>query len=137
MRALKGSVLFLAAALGLAACATSEERHLASSPVVPAAQGTARFDKTKNDNVSIDLTVKHLADPQKLTPPSAVYVVWLQANKSSPPQNIGLLKVDEDLNGSLSTQTAARSFDLFITAEGSGQVLAPAGKPLLWTSYSP
>jgi hypothetical protein len=114
-----------------------DQRSLTASPTIPAAEGKVTFGKTKNDNVAVDLTVKHLANPEKLSPPAANYVVWLQPNNSATPQNIGALKVDKDLTGTLQTQTAMHSFDLFITAEGSGQVLAPAGKRLLWTSYSP
>jgi hypothetical protein len=138
MSRMKSFVVILTAASLLAAgCASSEERHLSSDPAVPAAEGRARFGTAKNDNVSIDLVVKHLAPPEKLSPPAANYVVWLQPSKSVAPQNIGALKVDKDLTGSLETVTPQHRFDLFITAEGSGQVQSPAGKQLLWTSYAP
>ncbi|HEX7572249.1 MAG TPA: hypothetical protein VF514_04090, partial [Bacteroidota bacterium] len=64
------------------------------------------------------------------------YVVWTRANKDAPAQSIGALVVDKDLNGKLVTETALHSFDLFITAEDSGQVQQPSGQPLLWMSYS-
>lgn len=105
-----------------------------ASAAVPAAEGHAKFGEAPNGNTSISLTVKHLADPQKLTPPASNYVVWLRAGKDAAPQNIGALAVDKNLVGRLKTVTAQRSFDLFVTAEGSGQVQAPAGAPLLWTS---
>lgn len=107
-----------------------------ASPAVPAAQGHAKFGKAPNGNTSIDLTVKHLADPQNLTPPAASYVVWLRASKDAAAQNIGALTVDKNLVGTLKTVTALRAFDLFVTAEGSGQVQWPTGQPLLWTSHS-
>jgi hypothetical protein len=110
--------------------------RLSTSPSLPAVEGKARFGVTINDNTSITLTVKHLAHPQKLTPPSSNYVVWTRATKDSPAQNLGALVVDKDLNGKLVTETALHSFDLFITAEDSGQVQQPSGQPLLWMSYS-
>jgi len=44
-----------------------------ASPAVPAAEGHAKFGKATNGNTSIDLTVKHLSDPQKQTPPVNYY----------------------------------------------------------------
>lgn len=107
-----------------------------ASPDIPAVEGHAKFGKAANENTSIDLTVEHLADPQKLTPPANTYVVWLRPNKDAAPQNIGALTVDKKLKGELNTVTALRAFDLFVTAEASGQVQSPTGQPLLWTSHS-
>lgn len=107
-----------------------------ASPAVPAAEGHAKFGKAPNDNTSIDLTVKHLADPQKLTPPANNYVAWLRASKDAPAQNIGALTVDKNLVGRLTTVTALRTFDLFVTAEASGQIQQPTGQPLLWISHN-
>lgn len=108
---------------------------LSVSPSQPAAQGTADFAEGKNGNVTIDINVKHLADPQHLTPPASIYVVWLQRDANTPPQNIGGLKVDKDLTGSLQTVTALRSFSLFITAESNAQAGQPTGQKQLWTTY--
>ena len=124
---------------GLSGCALfggGEVPRMNASPVVPAAEGHAKFGKAPNGNTSIDLTVKHLADPQKLTPPVNYYVVWLRPNQDAPAQNIGALTVDKNLNGTLNTVTALHSFDIFVTAEGSDQVQRPTGEPLLWTSHS-
>lgn len=107
-----------------------------ASPAIPAVEGHAKFGRAPNGNTSVDVTVKHLADPEKLTPPANTYVVWLRPNKDAAPQNIGALTVDKKLNGELNTVTALRTFDLFITAEASGQVQAPTGQPLLWTSHN-
>ena len=112
------------------------ESRLLTSPALPSVEGRAKFRVTANDNTSIELTVKHLARPERLSPPASNYVVWLRATKEAPAQSIGALVVDKDLNGKLITETALHSFDLFITAEDSGQVQQPSGQPLLWMSYS-
>ena len=127
----------MTAGLALLSACGPEQRHMSSSPMVPAAEGIVHFEKTKNDNVAIDLAVKRLANPEKLTPPASTYVVWVRSDKNAAPQNVGALKVDKDLVGTVDTQTPMHSFELFITAEGSGQVMAPAGQPLLWTTYGP
>ncbi len=110
--------------------------RLSTSPTLPAAQGNAKFSVTNNDNTRIALTVKHLAHPEKLTPPASDYVIWTRATKYAPAQNIGALIVDKDLNGKFDGETPLHSFELFITAEASGEVQQPSGQLLLWTNYS-
>jgi len=138
---MKTKSIILAAFVSCAAasgCAlfSSGVSPMSTSPTNPAAQGQVKFKKATNDNTSIDLEVKHLADPQKLTPPAQNYVVWTRANKDAAPQNIGALSVDDDLTGTLKTVTPLHSFELFISAESSGQVQTPTGVPLLWTNYN-
>jgi hypothetical protein len=106
------------------------------SPDIPAAQGKVKFDKTNDGNVSINLSVKYLADPQKLQPPAAIYVVWVSADKDSPAQNVGALKVDKDREGTLKSVTPLHAFQLFVTAEANGQTQTPTGTRLLWTEHN-
>lgn len=102
------------------------------SPDIPAAQGKVKFGKTDNGNTTIDLVVKYLAEPQKLAPPAAIYVVWVNAGQDAQPQNIGSLKVDAKRKGTLKTITPMHTFKLFVTAEANGEVQAPTGERLLW-----
>lgn len=106
------------------------------SPDIPAAQAKVKFDKTNDGNISVNLAVKYLADPQKLQPPAAIYVVWVSSDKDSPAQNIGALKVDKDREGTLKSVTPLHAFQLFVTAEANGQIQTPAGPKLLWTEYN-
>jgi len=106
------------------------------SPDIPAAQGKAKFSKTNDGNIAINLSVKYLADPQKLMPPAAVYAVWVSKDKDSAAQNIGALKVGKDREGSLKSVTPLHAFDLFVTAEANGQIQAPTGPRLLWIDYN-
>lgn len=131
----------LAVTLAMSGCSVlgigkKGESRLLTSPALPSVEGRAKFRVTVNDNTSIELTVKHLPHPERLSPPASNYVVWTRSNKEAPAQNLGALVVDKDLNGKLVTETALHSFDLFITAEDSGQVQQPSGQPLLWMSYS-
>ena len=102
------------------------------SPDIPAAKGQVKFSKSDNGNTTINLTVKYLAEPQKLQPPAAIYVVWVSADKDSQPQNIGSLKVDDKRKGTLRTVTPLHTFRLFVTAEADGQIQTPTGQRLLW-----
>jgi hypothetical protein len=131
----------MAVTLAMSGCAIlgiggKGESRLLTSPALPSVEGRVKFNVTVNDNTSIELTVKHLPRPERLTPPASNYVVWTRATKEAPAQSIGALVVDKDLNGKLVTETSLHSFDLFITAEDSGQVQQPSGQPLLWMSYS-
>ncbi len=132
----RGAAVAVVAALAGCAMFGTDGRTLSTSPDLPAAEGKAWFGKTQNDNVWVNVEVKHLAHPDKLTPPGNVYVVWTRANKDAEAQNIGALVVGPNLTGLLRSDTALHSFDLFVTAEASGQVQKPTGAPILWTSYS-
>ena len=113
----------------------SKDLHLTGSPDVPGAQGTAKVSTTDDGNTKIDLVVKHLAPPEDANTGATVYVVWVQGNDvGAAPQNLGALKVDSKLNGSMTAVTNLRSFDLYVTAETSQANTAPTGRSLLRTN---
>ncbi|MGZ7045225.1 MAG: hypothetical protein ACXVJK_02775, partial [Candidatus Aminicenantales bacterium] len=108
------STAVLAVTLAMAGCAAlgiggNEGIRLSASPTLPSVEGRAKFTVTINDNTSIELTVKHLAHPERLTPPSSYYVVWTRATKDAPAQSIGALVVDKNLNGKLVSETSLHS----------------------------
>lgn len=129
------SLLILAAGTSCAFFKHPDTMNVSSD--IPAAKGEVKFKKTDNGNTAITLTVSYLADPQKLLPPANVYVAWIRATSDSQPQNVGALKVDDKRTGSLETVTPLQGFDLFVTPENSGQVQAPTGKQLFWTTHRP
>ena len=92
-----------------------------NSAVVPAAEGTVTIKQDNNNNYNIDLKVNQLADPGRLTPPKAVYVVWMETGESGV-QNLGRLKTSKKgfskmLTSSLQTITPHKPTGFFITAE--------------------
>ena len=83
----------------------------------------------------LDLDVKHLAPPEKVIVGATAFVVWVKdANSETDPHNLGALKVDENLHGSMKAVTSLRSFDLYVTAEPSATTDQPSGEPLLRTN---
>lgn len=98
---------------------------------IPAAQGEVKTAKAKNDNTTLTVTVQHLAPPGRVANGATTYVVWAQPDGTETPQNIGALKVDDKLNGSLMSVLAYDSFKVFITAEPTAQVTEPTGGELL------
>lgn len=130
------ATLLLAGSAAVFAPGCASKETLSASPALPAAEGSLKCGKADNDNTGIDLKVKHLANPERLTPPASVYVVWVKPDKDAAPQNIGALEVDSDLTGRLKTVTALRRFELFVTGEATGQTPSPSGSPVLWANCS-
>jgi hypothetical protein len=128
-------VVFMSGAAALAsACAgPSPEVRMVSSPDIPAAQGTVRATPGENGNTTLRVFVRHLAPPQKVRPDATTYVVWVQPAGGAP-QNMGALKVDDDLRGTLTTVTPLTSFEVFITVETSPKVQEPSAGNLLSAS---
>lgn len=113
----------------------SRELQLTGSPSLSSAQGTAKVSTTDDGNTQIDLDVKHLSPPEKVNPGATAFVVWVKdVNSETNPHNLGALKVDENLNGSMKAVTSLRSFDLYVTAEPNATTDQPSGEQLLRTN---
>jgi hypothetical protein len=126
----------LALALFCPIAGAAKKSPLTATSAVPAARGQVEVDKDKNGNIRLNIKVEHLANPQNLTPPGDVYVVWLQ-EKGGNPENQGQLKVDKNLTAKFETVTNLTSFDLFVTGERDQSVKAPGGTEVLRTSIQP
>jgi len=109
---------------------------MTASSIVPAARGRIEIDADKNGNVRVNMTVAHLANPENLTPPASVYVVWLQ-DRGGNPENQGQLRVDKKLTASFKTVTPSKNFDLFVTAERDASAKAPSGAEVLRATIQP
>lgn len=121
----------------LSACAGPRQLRLTASPDIPAAQGSVKVSTTDNGNTKVDLSVTHLAAPERVNPGATVYVVWVRGSEpGAQQQSLGALKVDSKLNGSITAVTPLRSFDLYITAEPSALGTVPTGKTLLNTTVA-
>ena len=131
-----GALLVLLLSGGLAAACAAATLPLGSSSEIPAAQGKVSLKNTKNGNVQIKLSVKHLAPPGRITPGSEVFVVWARGlAPGAEAQNLGALVVDKNLSGKITATTAMSSFDLFLTCEQSQTVTLPSTLELLPLHY--
>jgi len=124
-------IIFLSAAflmlLALNSC--SKKISFGISQVAPAAEAVAKIKKDKNSNYAIDLKVKHLANPDRLTPSRKYYVVWM-VTESNGTKNIGQIKsssslISSTLKGSLNAVTAFKPVEIFITAEDDAGIQWP------------
>jgi hypothetical protein len=103
--------------------------RMSTSSEIPAAEGTAKASTTDNGNTILKVEVRHLARPEKVATGATTYVVWAKDDQGSP-QNLGALRVDENLKGTLETVTPLESFHVFITAEPSGTMAEPTSDHL-------
>lgn len=117
-------LLFTLAAWG------QQVRQLTVSPSLPAASGSMGVSHDTSGTTYISLQVKHLAPAEALHPAKAAYVVWVQP-PGQPPQNHGVLPVNDKQLGTYSTTTKDRNFEVFVTAEDNPNVAQPTGRHLL------
>ena len=125
--------LLFAALSGLAA---GSDVRLTADPSIPAATGKAHLSKEKNGNLKLKVEVNHLAKPGALTPSRQSYVVWTQT-RGKEPQNRGILKVNNKLEGTFEDTVSNEDFDIFITAEDNPRVEFPSEPRLLKGTMQP
>lgn len=107
------------------------------SPIVPAAEGSVKVKKDKNSNYNIDLDVKNLAEPKRLSPAKETYIVWMETEQNGS-KNIGQLKISSGvlsntLSSSLKTVATFKPTGFFITAENDANIQYPDGQTMLTT----
>ena len=109
-----------------------------TSPVVPAAEGGVKVKKDGNNNYKVDVEVKRLAEPKRLTPARQLYVVWMETEKNGT-KNIGQLKTSSGifsnmLKSNLETVSAFKPVSFMITAEDEADIQYPGGQVVLKTN---
>ena len=124
--------ILLAFLISLGSCATYAKFSI--SPITPAADGTARITKDRNKNYVVEVTVKYLANPDRLTPPRALYVVWISTDKGNP-INVGMLKSGSNDKAYLQTVSSSRPTQIFVTAESIGDTSWPGNEEIFHTEY--
>lgn len=104
-----------------------------TSPSVPAAGAWIKVDEDRNNNTEYRVEIRHLAPPEKLTPPRSAYVFWIQA-AGQQPENAGQIVLDDRLRGSLRGVTPHREFIAFVTAEDLASTPTPTGEEVMRTT---
>jgi hypothetical protein len=114
MRMPRPTLLPFIGLVALVSCASAQK--LTGGALAPAASGTVDAKIGEGGNTQLEVKVEHLAPPEKVSSGATVYVVWVIA-KDAPAVNVGDLKLNADLDGSLQTVTPQHAFELKITAE--------------------
>ncbi|MBL9036869.1 MAG: hypothetical protein JNG84_00010 [Archangium sp.] len=82
-----------------------------------------------NGNTAVQVAVMRLAAPARIAPDASVYVVWV-VPQNGEPQNVGALRVNSNLEGTLDTVTPHRAFRLLVTPEPSATGDKPTHDPV-------
>lgn len=129
----KIGTLVVALALATGACANKIIMNRSSS--VPAAEARLKVDREGQNMREVELKVRHLAPPERVSPQASHYVVWLQPTiPQADPANLGVLGVGSDQEGELQATTPYKSFQIFVTAEQDAQSTVPSGERVLWAT---
>lgn len=128
-------LLVVCSLLFLSAC--SKKLYFQSSPAVPAAEGTVKYKRDNNRNYAIDVSIRNLADPKKLTPSKNTYILWMETDQNGV-QNIGQINpttgfLTGALRASLEAITPYKPKSFFITAEDNPTVTYPGAQVVLRT----
>lgn len=115
----------------------AKKLHFATSTVVPAAEGRVKYKKDDNGNYAIDVKIRNLADPKKLTPPKDTYVLWMETDQGTV-QNLGQIVSSSGfftsgLKATLEAVTSFKPRGFFITAEDNAAVTYPGPQVVLRT----
>ena len=122
--------LLLLFSLALAAALWGREDRLVNTGATPAAEGKVVTENDRNGNTKVEVTVKHLATPQSLTPARQAYLVWVQP-RGKDAELLGALRINEDLEGSVKATTPYKDFDVLVTAEDNMKPETPSSVVIL------
>lgn len=120
-------LLAVASLAGILGCAGAQ--RMQTGPTTPGAQGTVQAAEGKNGNTTLQIEVKHLAQPSLLAADATVYVVWVRPMNAAA-QNAGALLVNDRLEGELKTLSPHKRFAVLVTPEPSAQVTQPSHEPV-------
>jgi hypothetical protein len=126
-------VLSFLAIFVFSACSASKVVFPVST-VLPAAEAKVKVNTDKNNNYTIELEVKNMATPDRLTPARNAYVVWVETAQSGT-KNLGQLSINKKLMGSLKTVTPFRPTRVVITAEDNPGTTYPGMHIILQSEY--
>jgi hypothetical protein len=123
----------LCAGLAVAGCSTWDAMRgvntqtwpLTVTTNMPAAAGQAKVTQQKDGNTKLEVKVARLAPPEQAAAGASAYVVWVTPSEGGAPQNMGALRVDKNLNGSLTTLVPFTDFEVRVTAEADPYVTTP------------
>lgn len=108
----------------------AREDRLTNTGVNPAAEGKVITNTDRNGNTEFEVEVKHMATPQSMTPAQEAYVVWVQP-RGKESELLGVLRVNDDLEGSLKATTPYKDFEIIVTAENNLKSEVPSSVVVL------
>jgi hypothetical protein len=124
---------FLVAMLMLPFILQAQKIPFAQSTVVPAAEGYVKVNTDRNNNNIIKISIKYLAEINRLDPAMKTYVVWMVTDRETT-INIGQINSSKKLNASFEAVSSFQPIKIFITAEENESTQVPGDKVVLTTN---
>jgi hypothetical protein len=119
-------------ALSFGACSWWSGKNAKTWPMnrlakVPAAQGTVVTHEWEGRERKVEVKVKHLAPAHQVVTGANYYVVWFKSmQENAPAQNVGILDLNSELEGTRTASTAFVDFDVLVRR--------PSVRSVPWTS---
>lgn len=130
----KAKVIWMCFLTGMMAMGCATEEKLQGTAMAPAAKGTVTADRGSGGNTDLEVEVKHLAQPEKVSAGATDYVVWIQPEGAQSFQNVGVLEIDDDLEGEYETTIPYEKFRVVVTPEPARTGTRPTG-PIVLDQY--
>ena len=124
------SLVIWIAVLLISVAAWADDVPMVAGSMVPAASGKISYGHDRNSNTKFTVETKNLAAPTQLSPSKNAYVVWIEP-RDQQPQNAGILKVNDNLQGSFSATTPYKTLNVVVTAEDNPTTTQPSGPEIL------
>jgi hypothetical protein len=102
------------------------------SSIAPAAEGYVKINSDRNNNNVIKISIKNLAEIERLDPDMQTYIVWMVTDRDST-ENIGRINSSNSLNVSFEAVSSYQPIKIFITAEKNESVQTPSERIVLTT----
>jgi hypothetical protein len=117
-------LMLIALAVVFASCGATAKFPVSS--IAPAADITARKKTDNHNNITLQITAKSLASPDRLNPAGSNYSVWVITNDHGV-KNVGQLNIKNAKKSTFKTVTPFDFSEVFITVEEQGNLLTPSG----------
>jgi hypothetical protein len=98
----------------------------------PAAEGYVKIKSDRNNNNVIKISIKNMAEIERLNPAMQTYVVWMVTD-SETTQNIGRINSSNRLNVSFKAVSSFQPIKIFITTEEDKNAQEPSWNIILTT----
>ncbi|MDF2187892.1 hypothetical protein [Paraflavitalea sp. CAU 1676] len=136
-RLLQAGIFFSIILVIMAAQGCAKKVNFQTSQIAPAATGEVKIKKEQNANYKVEVSIRHLAPPDKLATSRKFYIVWAELSDANT-RNLGIIKsssrfLSSTLKGSLTAVVPSKPKKVFITAETESTVTQP-GFPIVLTT---
>lgn len=128
------SALSIASLVGCGRGGNPDRIELTRGTAALRARGTVEIEKLEPTGTRFELNVHQLNEPSAVNKPASVYVVWVKPEGDAAPMNVGVLPRDKGMDAEFEGTTPHARFDVWITAEPSGDVTVPSMEPALRAS---